>query len=100
MGDIKYEVCRIAILHNFAVELKPKAQVMRFAYFVGCSQEWPKWCEGIAAFSLVPGTASFELKFTLRYIIVQHITGNIIHRFSLFHIAGFFANNNSEFNLP
>ena len=58
------------------------------------------WSEGVAAFAFDPLSTSFKLEFAFGVVVVECIAGDVLQGVFFGHIAGFFTDDNGEFDFP
>src|SRR5690625_6561599 len=69
--DFKYQIRGRAILQFFLIDLEPQIQVIYILYFILRRDPGPDRSESITAFSFVPLTSSFYLKFSFADVILE-----------------------------
>ncbi|MNT28402.1 hypothetical protein D3C72_1640880 [compost metagenome] len=73
---------------------------MGIGNFVGGHQPGAGGAKGVAAFAFVPGTAAFNLEFTLRNVVNHAVTGDVAHRVLFADVASALANNHAQLHFP
>ena len=87
-------------MHALAIQVHVHLEILRVGHFVFGDHPWADGAEGVAALTLVPSAAHFELVGAFAHVIDGAIACHIVEGFFLRHIACALANHNAQFNFP
>src|SRR5207244_11971430 len=78
---------RVAALHALAVHIEPHVKVLHVTDFVAGDKPGTDGAEGVAAFTLVPRAATFDLELAFGDIVDHDIAGDALERSALLDVA-------------
>lgn len=68
--------------------------------FIGGGEEGAEGSEGVAAFSLHPLAAHFELEGALGVVVVQAVAGDVVEGVGFTDVEGFLSDDDGELDFP
>src|SRR5437016_4476893 len=91
---------RVAGLHALAVHIEPHVKVLHVTDFVAGDKPGTDGAEGVAAFTLVPRAATFDLELAFGDIVDHDIAGDALEGSALLDVARGGSDDDAELDFP